>query len=112
MTEPRSKLPTDDEIRAYQAKRNAELDAEFTANPPVGSSGFTRREWSALTFGDQAHYRRGKPNPDHRPNPSALRAMADAMADTPSPSIMSGYGVWACDILELLDRRGWKLVRK
>jgi hypothetical protein len=103
--------PTEDEIRAFQAGRDAKLDAEFAASPPAGSEGFTRRQWSSLTFGDQAHYRRGKSDPKYQPSPLALRAMTEAISDTPSPSIMSGYGVWAFDILESLHRRGWTLVR-
>ena len=104
-------LPTESEIRKYQVARDAERDAEFASNPPDGSSGFTRQAWSKLTFGEQAHYRRGQPNPDYKPDTQALRALAQAIADTPSPSIASGYGVWASDILELLHRRGWKLER-
>lgn len=104
-------LPTEAEIRTYQAAKYAEREAEFAANPPAGSSGFTYSEWSSLTFGDQAHYRRGKSDPKYKPSDLALRAMATAIADTPSPSIVAGYGVWAFDILELLHRRGWKLVR-
>ena len=65
--------------------------------------------WQWLTFGEQAYYRRGQPNPDYKPDARALTAMANAIADTPAPSIVSGYGVWASDLLELLHRRGWKL---
>jgi hypothetical protein len=56
-------LPTEPEIRAYQAKMDAERDAAFATNPPDGSSGFSRGEWSALTFGEQAYYRRGQSKP-------------------------------------------------
>ena len=105
-------LPTETEIRDREAKRAAQLDADFAANPPAGSEGFSRRQWSSLTFGDQAHYRRGRSDPTFKSPPLAQRALAEAISDTPSPSIMSGYGVWAFDILELLHRRGWTLVRK
>lgn len=105
-------LPTEAEIRAYQAEKHAEREAEFAANPPAGSSGFTYNKWSSLTFGDQAYYRRGQSDPNYEPDALALRAMAGAIADSPSPSIVSGYGTWAFDILELLDRRGWKLVQR
>ena len=105
-------LPTETEIRAYQAKKHAEREAEFAANPPAGSSGFTYNTWSSLSFGDQAYYRRGESDPNYKPDTSALRELAGVIADTPSPSIVSGYGTWAFDILELLHRRGWKLVQK
>lgn len=105
-------LPTEAEIRAYQAEKHAEREAEFAANPPAGSSGFTYDKWSRLTFGDQVYYRRGQSDPDYKPQTLALRAFANALADSPSPSIVAGYGTWAFDILELLDRRGWKLVQK
>lgn len=105
-------LPTEAEIRAYQAEKHAEREADFAANPPPGSSGFTYNKWSSLTFGDQACYRRGQSDPNYEPHVLALRAMASAISDSPSPSIVSGYGVWAFNILELLDRRGWKLVQK
>ncbi len=104
-------LPTEVEIVAYQAARDAERDVEFAANPPEGSSGFTRSEWVRLTFGEQAYYRRGQPKPDYKPDAGALRAMSAALADTPAPSIASGYGAWAYNILELLHRRGFKLGR-
>ncbi len=104
-------LPTESEVRAYQAKRDAERDADFAANPPDGSSGFTREGWARLTFGEQAHYRRGQPNPNYKPDAPALRSMAQALADTPAPSIASGYSAWAFDILELLHRSGWNLRR-
>lgn len=48
-------LPTEAEIRAYQAEKHAEREAEFAANPPDGSSGFTYDKWSRLALGDQGH---------------------------------------------------------
>lgn len=105
---------TEPEIRAYHTARDAERDAEFAAKPPAGSDGFTRREWSSLTLGDQAYYARGgrrTPN-EWMPEETSLTKMAEALSLTPSPSISSGYRVWAFDLLDWLDRQGWKLVRK
>lgn len=76
-------LPTEAEIRAYQAEKHAEREAELAANPPAGSAGFTYDKWSRLTFGDQAYYRRGQSDPSYEPDVLALRAMAGVIADTP-----------------------------
>jgi hypothetical protein len=119
-------LPTDAEVHAHQAAWDAERDQEFYADIPAGfaeakaehekwhDTPFTRRNWTGMSFGDQAYYvRGGRRSPDEwMPDKGPLAKMAEALSLTPSPSIISGYRVWAFDLLDWLDRQGWKLVRK
>lgn len=125
-TEPRGTLPTEAEVRAAQAEWDAERDREFYADIPAGFSAaeaehkkwhdtpYTRTDWMRMSFGDQAYYERGgRRSPDDwMPKEAALAKMAKALSMTPSPSIISGYRVWSYDLLDWLDREGWKLVRK
>lgn len=119
-------LPTDAEIRTSQAAWDAERDKEFYADIPLGyaeaeaehkkwhSEPYTRKHWMGMSFADQAYYERGgrrDPN-EWMPKEASLAKMAKALSLTPSPSIISGYRVWAFDLLDWLDREGWKLVRK
>ena len=118
-------LPTDAEIRAHHAAWDAERDQEFYADIPAGfeeakaeaekwGRPFTRRDWTGMSFADQSYYvRGGRRNPNEwMPNKAPLTKMAEALSLTPSPSIISGYRVWAYDLLDWLDRQGWELVRK
>lgn len=119
-------LPTAEEVRAHQAAWDAEADREFYADIPAGFEAakaehakwhdepYTRRHWTGMSFADQAYYvRGGRRSPDEWMPPKApLDMMAEALSLTPSPSIISGYRVWAYDLLDWLDRQGWKLVRK
>ena len=106
--------PTPENIEAFHRAWDAQKEAEFRENPPEGSEGFTRDQWSRMTFGDQAYYARGgRRNPDEwLPPKDQLAIMAKALSLTPSPSIISGYRVWSYDLLDWLDRQGWRLERK
>lgn len=119
-------LPTNDEIRAHNAAWDAEREKEFYADIPIGfeeakaerakwsAKPFTHHDWISMSFADQSYYIRGgrrDPN-EWMPNKDSLAKMAEALSLTPSPSIISGYRVWAFDILDWLDRQGWKLVQK
>jgi len=119
-------LPTESEVRAYQEKRETEREREFYTNVPEGfemakterakwsKEPFTYRDWQSMTFGDQAYYARGgrRSPEDWMPEEEPLSKLAEALSLTPSPSIISGYRTWAFDLLDWLDRQGWKLVRK
>jgi hypothetical protein len=118
--------PTDVEIKADHDAFDARLDAELLANPPEGYANAQKAwekwhkepwkpsRWRQLTFGDQADYARGDSrNPkEWMPDQAPLDITAKALRLVRSPSIMSGHRVWAFDLLEYLDRQGWKLVRK
>lgn len=126
MDHKRITLPTKEQIRIQQAEWDAEREKEFNANIPAGfeeakaerarwsDRPFTWRDWVGMSFADQAYYvRGGRRHPDEwMPKDSALAKMAEALSLTPSPSIISGYRVWAFDLLDWLDRQGWQLVRK
>jgi len=119
-------MPTESEVRAHQAAFDAERDAELLADPPKGYA-FAKAEWekwhdapwkpgrwNQMSFGDQAYYARGgrRDPADWMPSEGPLAIMAEALALTPSPSIISGHRTWAYDLLDWLDRQGWKLERK
>ncbi len=118
-------LPTEAEVRASQAAFDAERASELLANPPEGyataraewekwhDEPWTPNQWNRMSFGDQAYYARGgrrTPN-EWMPDKDALDITARALALTPSPSIISGHRVWAYDLLDWLNRQGWKVTR-
>lgn len=126
MSAKTNRLPTEEEIRAHNVAWSAKRKEEFYANIPAGfeeakaerakwsDKPFTHNDWLGMSFGDQAYYvRGGRRDPDEwMPDNAPLAKMAEALSLTPSPSIISGYRVWAYDLLDWLDRQGWKLVRK